>query len=187
MRSKMLENGLIKHCAPTLAGIKSAGLFSYYYKDANSVRRELREVNTLLNERGVYVEILLWREESVLVYTYRKSHLQRELRQPEVVSFLSKYGYESSDTESCIHRLKERLFQYACFPHEIGVFLGYPIEDVIGFIENGGRNCKCCGIWKVYCNEGEKIQLFDKLKKCTRVYLQVFSEGRSISQMTVCH
>ena len=82
--------------------------------------------------------------------------------------------------------LHNRLRDYACFPHEIGIFLGYPLDDVVGFIENRGQNCKCCGLWKVYCNESETRKLFDKLEKCTRIYLRVFSEGRTIRQMTVC-
>ena len=48
------------------------------------------------------------------------------------------------------------------------------MNSVKGFIKNKGRDCKCCGLWKVYCNEREKQLMFDKLKKCTKIYLQVF-------------
>lgn len=186
MERKMLESRLIEHCAPTLAGMKSACLFNYYYVDESVVEEEIEEVNKLLNMRGVYVEAVLWREKSVLIYTYRFSHLKKELSQPEVMELLETYGYQSCEVRSCLSHLKKRLDQYTCFPHEIGVFLGYPLEDVIGFIENRGQNCKCCGFWKVYCNEGETIRLFDKMKKCIKVYAQVFAAGRSITQMTVC-
>lgn len=179
----MLENGMIEYCAPTLAGIKSANLFNYRFVSKRKTATELKEVNRKLNERGVYVEALLWRENSVLIYTYRKSHLAGDLQKAGVGELLAKYGYKEITLEACIKRLKQRLFQYDCFPHEIGVFLGYPLEDVIGFIK--GQECKYCGLWKVYCNEGEKIKLFEKIQKCTRIYLQVFAEGRSISQMTV--
>lgn len=186
MSTNGMENGLIEHCAPTLAGIKSASLFSYFHDNEKLVREELKEVNDLLNDRGVYVEALLWREKSVLIYTYRWSHLQRELERPGAMELLEQYGYPNCEVSGCIRHLKKRLYNYTCFPHEIGIFLGYPLEDVKGFIENGGQNCKCCGMWKVYCNERETAKLFDKLKKCTDIYLQVFSEGRSIAQMTVC-
>ena len=177
---------LIEHCAPTLAGMKSASLFNCFYTDKELVREELTEVNNLLNSRGVYVEALLWKEKSVLIYTFRLSHLQSELERPGVRELLAEYGYPACGAEECIEHLKERLHRYTCFPHEIGIFLGYPLEDVVGFIENGGQNCKCCGLWKVYCNAAEKKQLFNKLKRCSEIYLQVFSEGRSITQMTVC-
>ncbi len=186
MNYKKLENGLIEHCAPTLAGLKSASLFRYFYESRERARKELKEVNELLNDRGVYVEVLLWNENAALVYTYRFSHLQRELEKTGTRELLEEYGYQNNDVESCIRRLKRKLCNYTCFPHEIGIFLGYPLEDVKGFIENSGQNCKCSGLWKVYCNEKETVKLFHKLKKCSEIYLQVFSEGRNLVQMTVC-
>ena len=42
------------------------------------------------------------------------------------------------------------------FPHEIGLLLGYPPEDVSGFIENGGKNFLCSGYWKVYKGRQEQ-------------------------------
>lgn len=80
---------------------------------------------------------------------------------------------------------KIRLKDCNYFPHEIGIFLGYPFEDVEGFIKNKGRNCKCCGLWKVYFHEDEKKKQFDKLKKCSKIYLQEFAKGKSIKYMTV--
>ncbi len=185
MNVNMLETKLIENCAPTLAGMKSASLFNYYYQNKQVVLEELKITNESLNERGVYMEALLWRENSVLIYTYRRKHLQEELSQPGVMDLLQKYGYKDYDVNNCIKHLKKRLFNYKCFPHEIGIFLGYPLDDVIGFIENEGKNCKTCGLWKVYCNERDKEKLFEKFKRCTQVYIQVFGEGRKLSQMTV--
>lgn len=185
MSESLLEFALIEHCAPTLAGIKTASLFSYFFQGKQLVLEELEIVNQKLNVRGVYVEALLWREASVLVYVYRPRYLQAKLYCQETMELLKTYGYADGRVESCIRHLKQRLYDYDCFPHEIGVFLGYPIEDVKGFIENRGKNCKSCGMWKVYCNEWEKIKQFEKFKKCTEVYKRVFEEGRRLSQMTV--
>lgn len=181
----MLENRLIEHCAPTLAGIKSASLFNYIDVDKAKVEEELREINTLLNQKGVSAEALLWRENSVLIYIYRETMLGRELKNPEAVELLTKYGYKGCDVGSCLEHLKRRLSHYTCFPHEIGIFLGYPIEDVKGFIENRGQNCESCGFWKVYCNASEKEKFFCKMRKCTQYYIRNFQKGRSLLQMTV--
>lgn len=181
----LLESRLIEHCAPTLAGMKAAGLFNHFYCSKQMVLDELEFVNAKLNPRGVYVETLLWRENSVLIYVYRLKHLQNELHRPGTMKLLKQYGYTCCEVDNCIRHLKARLYHYECFPHEIGVFLGYPLEDVKGFIDNKGKNCKSCGLWKVYCNEREKQKLFDKLNRCTRVYMQVFDEGRQLTQMTV--
>ena len=63
--------------------------------------------------------------------------------------------------------------------------MDYPLLDVIGFIEQGGKNCKCCGVWKVYSNECETQQLFERYRKCTEVYQKVFARGRTLVQLTV--
>ncbi len=185
MRDRLLETKLIEHCSPTLAGLKSAGLFSYFFQDRQEVYEELCAANALLNERGVYVEAMIWRTESVLVYVYRPKKLQVELSRQGVMDLLERYGYEDDCIDNCVRRLKKRIQKEACFPHEIGLFLGYPLEDVEGFIKNKGRNCESCGMWKVYCNAGEKQLLFAKFKKCTEVYKQVFGEGRQLLQLTV--
>ena len=71
------------------------------------------------------------------------------------------------------------------FPHEIGIFLDYPLGDVIGFIVNQGRNFKCAGCWKVYCDECACRKTFAKYKKCRDVYVRLWQQGRSVLQLTV--
>lgn len=180
-----LENNLVEHCAPTLAGMKCGSLFNYRFTNKESVFEEIKMISQTLNPRGVYVEAMLWKESYVLIYVYRRTHLAKNLLKDGTMELLNDYGYQNSLPEGCIKHLKNRLSYCECFPHEIGVFLGYPLEDVKGFITYKGQECKYCGLWKVYCNECETKKLFEKLQKCTRVYLQVFAEGRSISQMTV--
>ena len=71
------------------------------------------------------------------------------------------------------------------FPHEIGVFLGYPLTDVVGFIENQGRNFTCCGCWKAYGDRDAAERLFAQLNKCTKVYLRLFHSGTPIFRLAV--
>lgn len=181
----MLEGKVIEHCAPTLAGLKSANLFNYYFESKELTRDELNKINNQLNEKGVFIETLLWKEKSVLVYVYRRTHLQNELEQEGVAQLLSQFGYRGCEVDQCLYCLKSRLAEYDCFPHEIGLFLGYPLMDVVGFIQNEGRNCKCCGFWKVYGDECEACKCFSKLQRCITIYQRVFREGRSIVQMTI--
>ena len=72
-----------------------------------------------------------------------------------------------------------------CFPHEIGLFLGYPLEDVQGFIENCGKNYRLCGCWKVYGDPQAALRCFARYEKCARVYLQCYQNGHSLSRLTV--
>ena len=99
--------------------------------------------------------------------------------------FLSGYGYRAFGTDYAVERLKQRLCTEDSFPHEIGIFLGYPLEDVKGFIENAGKNAKFTGCWKVYNNECEAIRTFQQYKKCRDVYARLWTQGISVRQLTV--
>ena len=71
------------------------------------------------------------------------------------------------------------------FPHEIGLFLGYPPEDVQGFMELGPDCCKCTGCWKVYGDEAAAQRKFAQYKKCTRVYCDRWDKGADIERLAV--
>ena len=62
----------------------------------------------------------------------------------------------------------EKLRKDSEFPHEIGLFLGYPAEDVKGFIENKAASSKCSGCWKVYGDEQTAMNLFEEYKEVYR-------------------
>ena len=172
----MLEKSVIEHCSPTLASIKTGNLFTYKYESEEELWESVEGFNECVREKGVSLTVLRRSEKKALIYVCRFSSLERDLKKPGVANFIKKYGYE---------RLRSRLAQREDFPHEIGLFLGYPLGDVIGFIKNAGQNCKCVGCWKVYCNECEAIKAFARFKKCTSVYVRLWNQGRSVRQLTV--
>ena len=181
----MLEKYLIRHCSPTLASLKTANLFNVPFEMEEDLENQIHSWNACLTDKGVSLTILRVRRKNALVYVYRKSRLHRELTQAATADFLLKYGYESSDVDGAVERLKRRLQEKETFPHEIGVFLGYPLGDVIGFIENGGDNCKCADCWKVYCDQREAKKTFARLKKCQEMYFLLWMRGKSVRQLTV--
>ena len=180
-----LETEIIRNCSPTLAGLKTANLINHRFFSEDQLGSDLRSINEDLNPRGVYAELLLMRKDSALIYVYRKSHLIRDLDRTDVRNFLLSCGYRPGTPKIYLSHLRERLREYECFPHEIGLFLGYPLQDVLGFIHNHGQNCKFCGYWKVYGNEPETRKLFEKFRKCFRIYTRCLQSARSISQLTV--
>ena len=95
-----------------------------------------------------------------------------------VCVFLRQCGYDlSGGMESVICQLARRLCLRADFPHEIGIFLGYPLRDVVGFICNKGQNYSCCGHWKSYGDAEQAQQTFDAYKKCTACYQHLYEKG----------
>ena len=181
----MLERYLIAHCSPTLASLKTANLVTVSFPSEEDLEQQLAMWNEHLCDKGVSLLMMRKRENTALVYVCRKAKLQEDLRKPGVADFLSHYGYVQNDVEYALERLASRLDEGDDFPHEIGIFLSYPLGDVIGFIENAGRNSKCTGCWKVYCNECEAIKLFARFRKCKDIYQRLWNEGRTVRQLTV--
>lgn len=182
----MIEKYLIEHCAPTLDSLKTANLFTYHFEAEEDICKYLNIWNTNFKNKGIELILLKKQDNFALIYVCRKARLQKDLNKAGVAEFLAEYGYEDTNADYAINRLKTRLTQSNSFPHEIGIFLDYPLGDVIGFIDNAGANCKCIGCWKVYCNECEAIRTFAKYKKCKEVYTRLWSEEkRNILQLTV--
>ena len=71
------------------------------------------------------------------------------------------------------------------FPHEIGVFLGYPLDDVKGFIRHKGRDYTFCGCWKCYGDPQAARRRFERYRRCTAVLRRRYAEGTPITQLIV--
>ena len=185
------ETVMIEQCAPVLAGLKPAGLFRYETRDCADLARRVRSWNEQLNSKGLRVRVMKGcaRTHRFLVYVYREAQLSAVLADKAVQEFLRQEGYqlpaEQEQTGTLLNQLSRRLCCQAEFPHEIGVFLGYPLPDVVGFIENRGQNFTCCGCWKSYGEPAAAQRRFDQLSKCTAVYLRLFHSGTPIARLTV--
>lgn len=177
----MSEELIVRHCAPTLANLKTGSLFVCPITDRPSFFSSLRSLNELLVPKGLRALPLRIREYSALVYLYRPSRLKKDLEDPAAIKILQDHGY--SCYGKCLPKLIERVRASEEFPHEIGLFLGYPPEDVQGFLEH--RPCKCSGCWKVYGDENKAKKTFDLYKKCERVYCQQLARGINIKRLTV--
>lgn len=190
----MFEQELIEHCSPTLASIKAASLFTYTYKSLNELHLRVAYWNSKMKRKGITFDILSENVgvDKALIYVYRRADLEKILNREDIKKFLLQQGYLADDginvsvnCENIILQLKKKFEKSNQFPHEIGIFLEYPIGDVKGFIENHGCNCICTGYWKVYCNEEEAEKTFRKYKKCRDIYMKLWINGRSVMQLTV--
>lgn len=181
----MSEEMLIAHCAPTLAGIKTGNLFNCKCKSNCYLQKQIEIWNQKLNPKGVHITSLKTMNERTLVYVYRPKKLEKDISCQETKTFLNTQGYTADNMDHYIQQLSNRL--YACdeFPHEIGLFLGYPLEDVKAFIENKGKGCKCVGYWKVYGNEQKAKDTFEKYRRCTCIYRKKLQEGRTLDKLTI--
>lgn len=181
----MSEVLLIKHCAPTLAGIKTGNLFTCSFPDCGEMKACVRCWNRQLTKKGLRVLPMRFENGRALIYVYRPSKLTADLHHNLAKQLLHERGYCTETSQRCVACLLKRLCDCDEFPHEIGLFLGYPPEDVHGFIENKASDCKCVGCWKVYGDVEAAEKTFAKFKKCTDVYCALYAKGRSIERLTV--
>ena len=99
-------------------------------------------------------------------------------------------GYEDTTVEEIIvasHTSKGSFYHYFdgkdAFPHEVGVLLGYPTEDVEDYIRLEGRDFLFVGYWKVYHNEQQARRLFAAFDDARERTVREVLEGKELHQL----
>lgn len=179
-KSGNAELRFIMQSAPVLKGLKTSNML--FLTDA-----ELGLLIGELRESGLHIFMLYSTNERHLVLIYREAQLKQYIQTDEVRSFLNGYGYQGADLHRCLLILKERIqFFYGVrniFPHEIGVFLGYPLCDVLGFIKHHGERCLCSGYWKVYDHMSSTKELFFAFDQAREEAMQEWFAGKKMREI----
>lgn len=177
---------LVEQCAPTLMGVKPASLFRCQEDGKTPAREIAARWNREFSPFGITVRTLKIcpHTGACLVYLYRDGWLHQILEEAENRAFLIQRGYQvEAGCDGLLEQLSERLCLEKEFPHEIGVFLGYPLEDVVGFIKNRGQNYTCCGCWKAYGDPQAAQRRFDQYRRCTAICKDRLRQGALITQL----
>ncbi|MCI5697441.1 MAG: DUF3793 family protein [Clostridiales bacterium] len=184
----MTEYQIIKHCAPTLAGLKSGNLIRISFNNKKDLFGQIGAINRKINNKGIYLIALSVSSSEAWIYIFRPHLLQKLLDNNDAMQILGNLGYDLSSVSGLLKCLKTRLENYDMkdnFPHEIGFFLGYPPEDVISFFKNKGKNYLLCGPWKVYHDVCSAQCIFEKHRKCTRIYCERYTSGTTLEKLAV--
>ncbi len=201
---KTVETYIVECCAPTLASLKTGNLFTISLDYKTELKNFIKTYKEFFEQKGLGIKVLS-EKQKILVYVYRYSKLKEDLSNIEVREFLKVKGYKLKELngtiegcveenieeniedsiEETIENLSKNIKSQQGFPHEIGLFLGYPIDDVKSFIEENGQNFKACGYWKVYNNEEASLKTFERFNKCKNVYCKMYSQGQCIKKLTV--
>lgn len=170
------------HTAPTLLGIKCASLVSLSALEFD-LDFHMKYFNRRASGKGLEIKMLCNCGNHMLIMVYNKKLLEKRLADDSVRNILLNYGYSENYTlVEYLEHLSERIRESDNFPHEIGLFLGYPVEDVIGFIENRGENFKLCGKWKVYGSAENAQRIFINYDRCRNFLCNKLNGGSDIYQ-----
>ncbi len=161
---EFIRNMLLCFAAPTINNLKAACLINFRRREHENMRfLWLKHSQEWLSSLNVQALLLNEHTESnnALVMIYRKELLAKSLGCEKACSLLAEYGYPFHDVDACLECLREKFC--TGFPHEIGLFLDYPPEDVRGFLEN--KQAKCSGCWKVYGDVNKALETFAQYKQ----------------------
>jgi hypothetical protein len=178
--NRNVEMQIARQCAPLLAGIKISNIL---ITDVTSKSR----VSSIFQDSSIKLKYLHIGPDRVAILLYRKSELRKVLQDIQVQRLLKSFGYQDMEIEAVLELFAYRYSMYMKereeFPHEMGILLGYPIEDVLGFIRNEGKNYLYTGYWKVYCNLYDTLHLFERFKHAKLMMVQLVMRGFSMNRI----
>ena len=175
-----VELRLIIQNAAVLKGKRISGML--FLND-----KELARISMKLHNTNISLIILCTCKKRHLVMVYRAKELEEHLRSKEVSDYLREFGYRRDDFISNLIRLHQRMNGFYNkmkeFPHEVGVFLGYPICDLKGFLENKGERYLHSGYWKIYGNLEETRKKFLSYDEARETAIDEFLSGRELESI----
>lgn len=175
---------LAEHCAPTLLSQKCASLVSLSGQRFPDLSF-LHGYQSYLESLGISSRILCRCGKRTLLFLYRRAQLQTALSDPTASALLRGIGYpDTTDPEQLFPMLEQRLrHANGAFPHEIGIFLGYPPDDVDAFMRFGGKGFRLCGYWKVYHDTETARRCFACYDSCRKFLSEGLKKGLPISAL----
>ena len=161
-----MKRVIIRHCSPVLMGCKPAALFMIRASDLELLRAYTPS----------HIDCLVIRKHGgkALVFLFDKTILENTILTDPIRSVLIGMGYPSRYSLPVFLNHLQKQFECQQCPHAVGLFLGYPLDDVLGFIKHRGSNYKLCGIWKVYGDVEQAktcFRQYDLCRECMKIIL----------------
>lgn len=162
-----LEYLLTYNLATVIAKVKPASTLTLKNDEQKTLVLWNKFGGEVVKKLGLEYFILRNREEIITIMVYDKSTLWQYVNDDKNKKFLNNIDYSNlTNLDEYLSVLLKRFNKYNC-PHELGLFLGIPLDDVMDFMECSDKKCLGCGYWKVFNNYSEALRIFesyDKLK-----------------------
>ncbi len=166
-----IKKTILYHGALINHGLKPAVFISFKQNNYNMLRAWATYSKEVLHEQQLSSCLINHDMDRFSVLVFNREALINTLNIKKTRQWLVEYAaYAANATlKQDLACLKERFALYPC-PDELGVFLGYPIEDVVSYVQHQGKNFAYCGYWKVYHNLDqciERFQEYDRVRIAT--------------------
>lgn len=164
------------NAAPTLAIKKPSSLLIFKNSNRNLKNCWMECKSEIKSNFKIEFYELNCTDNSTAVLFYNKSMLERIIQEKRNINFLRKFGYkENMNLKQYFDHLNTR-YDKMC-PHEIGIFLGYPVADVAVFTNCPNKKCLAVGYWKVYFNIDNAKRIFNKYDKAKNNAINLMLNG----------
>lgn len=146
------EKWLALELAPTITGNKPATVLSFINTSKVPFLTLWQQYGNKIIEDSILSAFSLKESAAgMTVLFYRSDALENCIMQSRHKEFLREQGYPSTaGVPECLLLLRQR-FAHCC-PHEIGVLLGIPLDDVLGFMGLGCQQRTHTACWQIYGN-----------------------------------
>ena len=178
---------LLLECSEVLARAKPANLISLVNR-TRPCGRNLYQLWQQHHEElafriaDITFEVLQTTSQALLLFCYNRNHLEQHLSHAGIRTLLHKAGYDKdASCKALVSELCLRVKKNASFPHEIGLFIGYPAKDVAAFMGLVNLPFTCQGPWKIYGNPLQSLVLAEQHLCCRKKMGAILATGNSKS------
>ncbi len=135
---------------PVILKVKPSEILSFS-KSHKCYSENLRKIEEVFSEcKEIKYKVIDYKGAGKKILFYRENELNKTLKDKNNLRFLRGIGYPSAYG---LHRYLEFLskkIEGGIIPDEIGVFLGYPLKDVMGFMGHPSLKLTKINGWRVY-------------------------------------
>ena len=154
MESKVqqFERWVFLNASSVLLSEKTGELLSLNLKEMEMEQAEVEAgLEDLAIKWGIHYRLLFESNGLLKMIIYQEDRVQEVLDEAPFCVMGAQLNYRYPlQADGFIDEVKERWEAFGCVPHEIGIALGYPLDDVFGYMGLLPLACKgVCG-WRVY-------------------------------------
>lgn len=157
---------LVEILGPVILGSKPAEILSFPKYDEKSLHK-IEEIEKYIGQcRRISYKMFKFRNSSTKIIFYNRNALDEHLREYRNMKFLKNLQYPEQYSleiylEHMIDKMKEGVI-----PHEIGVFLGYPLKDIMGFMGHTSLKLTKVNGWRIYGDPEVSDRKFKEFLDC---------------------
>lgn len=180
---KYMTNFITYLISPVITGIKPSSTITVTKEGRNLYSLWDSHGKDFLQSLNLKHIVLRETENSKILLIYNSNCLKFTIYTKNTLSFLKKLNYrDDMNLNEMLNHLKSRYNVVHC-PHELGIFLGIPLDDVEIFMNCSSSKCLLCGYWKVYKEKEKAEKIFNYYDSSKKLVMNHILEGKSLYEL----